>query len=91
MQRSFVLRSPYLDPMHYMQVDLLQRWRASGREDRALFEAHPSLGPPQAWQLARHSLDASFAPEPVKAGWRARLDEVFAEAAGQGAAQPKPA
>ena len=39
MQRSFVLRSPYLDPMHYMQVDLLQRWRASGREDRALFEA----------------------------------------------------
>ena len=59
-----------------------------GENYRALFEAHPSLGPPQAWRLARHSLDASFAPEPVKAGWRARLDEVFAEAAGQTAARP---
>jgi phosphoenolpyruvate carboxylase len=39
MQRSIMLRSPYLDPMHYMQVDLLRRWRASGREDRALYEA----------------------------------------------------
>jgi phosphoenolpyruvate carboxylase len=25
--------------MNLMQVDLLQRWRASGREDRDLFEA----------------------------------------------------
>jgi phosphoenolpyruvate carboxylase len=25
--------------MHLMQVDLLRRWRGSGREDRALFEA----------------------------------------------------
>ena len=38
-QRSVLLRSPYLDPMHLMQVDLLRRWRESGREDRALFEA----------------------------------------------------
>ena len=59
-----------------------------GENYRALFEAHPSLGPPQAWQLARHSLDASFAPEPVKAGWRARLNEVFAEAAGPATARP---
>jgi phosphoenolpyruvate carboxylase len=39
MQRSITLRSPYLDPMHYMQVDLLRRWRARGREDRPLYEA----------------------------------------------------
>lgn len=39
MQRSIALRSPYLDPMHYMQVDLLRRWREGGREDRALFDA----------------------------------------------------
>lgn len=39
MQRSVLLRSPYLDPMHYMQVDLLRRWRAGGREDRDLYEA----------------------------------------------------
>lgn len=38
-QRSVLLRSPYLDPMHLMQVDLLRRWRESGREDRVLFEA----------------------------------------------------
>ena len=25
--------------MHLMQVDLLRRWRATGRQDRALFEA----------------------------------------------------
>ena len=39
LQRSIRLRNPYLDPMHLMQVDLLQRWRAGGREDRDLFEA----------------------------------------------------
>jgi phosphoenolpyruvate carboxylase len=39
MQRSIVLRSPYLDPMHYMQVDLLSRWRATDRADTALFQA----------------------------------------------------
>ena len=39
MQRSIVLRSPYLDPMHYMQVDLLRRWRATDRSDTALFQA----------------------------------------------------
>jgi len=39
LQRSIQLRSPYLDPISLMQVDLLQRWRAGGRTDRDLFEA----------------------------------------------------
>jgi phosphoenolpyruvate carboxylase len=39
LQRSIQLRNPYVDPMNLMQVDLLQRWRASGRSDRDLFEA----------------------------------------------------
>jgi phosphoenolpyruvate carboxylase len=39
LQRSIRLRNPYVDPMNLMQVDLLQRWRAGGREDRELFEA----------------------------------------------------
>jgi phosphoenolpyruvate carboxylase len=39
LQRSIRLRNPYVDPMNLMQVDLLQRWRASERHDRDLFEA----------------------------------------------------
>jgi phosphoenolpyruvate carboxylase len=39
LQRSIKLRNPYIDPMHLMQVDLLQRWRATGRRDEALFSA----------------------------------------------------
>jgi phosphoenolpyruvate carboxylase len=39
LQRSIQLRNPYVDPMNLMQVDLLQRWRASDRRDRDLFEA----------------------------------------------------
>ncbi len=39
MQRSVLLRAPYLDPMHLMQVDLLRRWRAGDRADRELFDA----------------------------------------------------
>jgi phosphoenolpyruvate carboxylase len=39
LQRSIRLRNPYVDPMNLMQVDLLKRWRARGREDRDLFEA----------------------------------------------------
>ncbi len=38
-QRSIRLRSPYIDPMHLVQVDLLQRWRAGGREDKDLLAA----------------------------------------------------
>ena len=39
LQRSIKLRNPYIDPMHLMQVDLLQRWRNTGRKDPALFSA----------------------------------------------------
>ena len=39
LQRSIRLRNPYIDPMHLMQVDLLQRWRATQRQDQALFGA----------------------------------------------------
>jgi phosphoenolpyruvate carboxylase len=39
LQRAIQLRNPYVDPMNLMQIDLLQRWRASDRQDRDLFEA----------------------------------------------------
>lgn len=39
--RAIELRNPYIDPMSALQIDLLGRWRASGRQDpdleRALF------------------------------------------------------
>jgi phosphoenolpyruvate carboxylase len=38
-QRSITLRNPYIDPMHLLQVDLLRRWRAGGREDREMLAA----------------------------------------------------
>jgi phosphoenolpyruvate carboxylase len=38
-QRSIRLRSPYIDPMHLLQVDLLKRWRAGGREDKEMLTA----------------------------------------------------
>ncbi len=39
LQRAIMLRNPYVDPMSLMQIDLLERWRDSGRTDEALFEA----------------------------------------------------
>ena len=39
LQRSIMLRNPYVDPMHLMQIDLLKRWRRSGRKDGELFDA----------------------------------------------------
>jgi phosphoenolpyruvate carboxylase len=39
LQRAIKLRNPYIDPMHLMQVDLLKRWRATERTDKALFGA----------------------------------------------------
>jgi phosphoenolpyruvate carboxylase len=39
MQRSIELRNPYVDPVNLLQVDLLRRWRESGRQDRDLFES----------------------------------------------------
>lgn len=39
LQRAITLRNPYIDPMHLMQIDLLKRWRAAGRQDRSLYDA----------------------------------------------------
>ncbi|HZF25681.1 MAG TPA: phosphoenolpyruvate carboxylase [Steroidobacteraceae bacterium] len=39
LQRSILLRNPYVDPMHLMQVDLLKRWRRSERRDNEQFQA----------------------------------------------------
>jgi phosphoenolpyruvate carboxylase len=39
LQRSIMLRNPYVDPMSLMQVDLLARWRESGHADTELFDA----------------------------------------------------
>ena len=39
MQRSIELRNPYVDPVNLLQVDLLRRWRDTGRQDRDLFES----------------------------------------------------
>ena len=39
LRRSIRLRNPYVDPMSLLQVDLLRRWRASGRQDEGLFTA----------------------------------------------------
>ncbi|MEZ6014476.1 MAG: phosphoenolpyruvate carboxylase [Planctomycetota bacterium] len=36
LQRSIRLRNPYVDPMSFVQVDLLRRWREGGREDKGL-------------------------------------------------------
>ncbi len=39
LKRSIHLRNPYVDPMSLVQVDLLRRWRESGREDPELEQA----------------------------------------------------
>lgn len=39
LQRTIMLRNPYVDPMSLMQVDLLDRWRDSNWEDAELFDA----------------------------------------------------
>jgi len=39
LQRAIMLRNPYVDPMSFLQVDLLGRWRETGSEDPQLFEA----------------------------------------------------
>ncbi|MCY7313272.1 MAG: phosphoenolpyruvate carboxylase [Pseudoxanthomonas sp.] len=36
---SIRLRNPYIDPISVLQVDLLKRWRDSGREDQTLLRA----------------------------------------------------
>ena len=39
LQRSILLRNPYVAPMSLLQIDLLERWRAAGRPDDELFRA----------------------------------------------------
>ncbi len=39
LQRNIRLRNPYVDPLHMLQIDLLQRWRAGDRKDEDLLKA----------------------------------------------------
>jgi phosphoenolpyruvate carboxylase len=39
LRRAIRLRSPYVDPMSLLQVDLLRRWRSSRGSDDAVFQA----------------------------------------------------
>ncbi|MDX1515505.1 MAG: phosphoenolpyruvate carboxylase [Woeseiaceae bacterium] len=39
LQRTIMLRNPYVDPMSLLQVDLLRRWRELGSHEDDLFEA----------------------------------------------------
>ena len=39
LQRSILLRNPYVDPMSLLQIDLLERWRGEGRPDDEVFRA----------------------------------------------------
>jgi phosphoenolpyruvate carboxylase len=36
LKRSILLRNPYVDPMSFTQIELLERWRATDTEDQAL-------------------------------------------------------
>ena len=37
LRRAIRLRNPYVDPMSLLQVEMLERWRESGRQDESLF------------------------------------------------------
>ena len=39
LRRAIRLRNPYVDPMSLLQVDLLERWRASDRTDDSVLQA----------------------------------------------------
>ena len=39
LRRAIRLRNPYVDPMSFLQVDLLERWRTGGRKDDAVLLA----------------------------------------------------
>jgi phosphoenolpyruvate carboxylase len=39
LRRSIQLRNPYVDPMSFMQIELLRAWRDGGRDDQRLFAA----------------------------------------------------
>lgn len=38
-RRAIRLRNPYVDPMSFLQVDLLRRWRETDRKDEAILKA----------------------------------------------------
>jgi phosphoenolpyruvate carboxylase len=39
LRRAIRLRNPYLDPMSFLQIELLQRWRRDGRPQDVVFQA----------------------------------------------------
>ena len=39
LRRAIRLRNPYIDPISFLQVDLLERWRAGGRQNDAVLQA----------------------------------------------------
>ncbi len=39
LRRNIRLRNPYVDPLHILQINLLERWRAGARTDDALLDA----------------------------------------------------
>ena len=39
LRRAIRLRNPYMDPMSLLQVDLLKRWRESGRRDDSVLQS----------------------------------------------------
>ena len=39
LRRAIRLRNPYVDPMSFLQVDLLRRWRGAGRDDDSTLQA----------------------------------------------------
>ena len=39
LRRAIRLRNPYVDPMSFLQVDLLERWRRTDRQDDAVLQA----------------------------------------------------
>jgi phosphoenolpyruvate carboxylase len=39
LRRAIRLRNPYVDPISFLQVDLLEKWRAGGRQDGPVLQA----------------------------------------------------
>ena len=39
LRRAIRLRNPYVDPISFLQVDMLERWRAAGRQNDAVLQA----------------------------------------------------
>ncbi len=39
LRRAIRLRNPYVDPMSFLQIELLQRWRSGDRQQDGVFQA----------------------------------------------------